>query len=65
MHCDDDITGNVSETATANKKKEDPTPRPLPQYTYSASRIIKLWKKNLPKLLTKKTTSPKHCITVQ
>jgi hypothetical protein len=26
MHCDDDITGNVSETATANKEKKDPNP---------------------------------------
>jgi hypothetical protein len=54
-HCDDDITGNVSETE----------PNPPHQSTYTVSRTIKLWLETLPKLSTKKPTSPKHCLTTQ
>jgi mannose-6-phosphate isomerase class I len=35
MHCDDDITGNVSETDTANKKRKDPKPSPI--YIYGVT----------------------------
>jgi hypothetical protein len=35
MHCDDDTTGNVSETDTANKKPNDP--KPPPTYLYGVT----------------------------
>jgi hypothetical protein len=62
MHCDDDTTGNVSETDTANKKTNDPKPPPTSLYGVT---VYKLWLETLPKLSTKKPTSPKHCLTIQ
>jgi hypothetical protein len=35
MHCDDDITGNVSETDTANRREEGPKPPPI--YIYDVT----------------------------
>jgi hypothetical protein len=51
MHSTGDITGNVSETDTANEEKEDPN---LHHSTYTASQTIKLVL-NLAKAVDEKT----------
>jgi hypothetical protein len=62
MHCDDDITGNVSEPDTANKKKKGSIFPPI--YIYGVT-DYKAMVGNLAKAVDEKPTLPKHCLTLQ
>jgi capsid portal protein len=53
MHCDDDITGNVSETDIANREKERSYPLP-PIYIYGAM-DYKAMVENLAKAVDEET----------